>query len=145
MTTVNQIITGAAEEIGVKSAEENLEPADFQVILDRMNDMGAEWADSNLTPAFKEVFNGTDTVDIERSAVGAFKKNLALLIAPAFQAIITPALAGLAASSLQALQASVIHIGPVAYPDTLPMGSGNQCGDDVLDRRFFPQNKVENF
>ena len=145
MTTATQIIVGAAEEIGVKSSESALEAGDFQVILDRMNDLGVEWADANLTPAYTDVFNGTDAVNIERNAVSAFKLNLAIRIAPTFERIVTPALANNARESLQMLQASVVHIGPVAYPDTLPLGSGNECGDDVLNRRFFGQNKVENF
>ena len=42
MTTANQIVNGAAEEIGVKTAEMPLEASDAQVILDRMNDMLTE-------------------------------------------------------------------------------------------------------
>lgn len=145
MTTVLQIVNGAAEELGVKEAESALEAADFQSILNRLNDLGTEWADIGLTPAFKEVFNSTDLVDIDRNAVSAFKLNLALRIAPSFERIITQALATNALTTLQTLQASSIFIGKVAFPDTLPIGSGNECSEDIFDRRFFEENRKENF
>ena len=145
MTTVQQIVDGAAEEIGVKTAEIPLQPADFQAILNRMNDMGAEWADSGLTPAFIEKLNRTDTVNIDRNAVAAFKYNLALRLASPFQRVISDALALSAKTTLQKLEASVIHIGDVAYPDSLPTGSGNDCGSIFTEDRFFPSNSDENF
>jgi hypothetical protein len=145
MTTVLQIVNGAAEKLGVKTAESALEPGDFQVILDEMNDMLAQWADTGLTPAFKRVSNSTDTVDVDDNAISAIKNNLAINIAPSFQRNIQQSLAMIAAKSLQALEASVVFIGEVAYPDTLPTGSGNDCGDTALNRRFFTQNSKECF
>lgn len=145
MTTVLQIVEGSAEKIGVREAESPLEPADYQLILNEMNDMGTEWADIGLTPAFVEVFNEDDTVNIDRNAVSAFKNTLAIRIAPSFERIVTSALAKIADDTLNRLRASVIHIGPVAYPDTLPTGSGNDCGGPFLNDRFFDQNKTENF
>lgn len=145
MTTATQIINGAAEHIGVKTAEISLEPNDFQVILDNMNDMLTEWADLGLTPAYQEVFNGSDVVAIDRNAVSAVKSNVAILIAPSFQKVITPALAAVARTTLARLETSVVFIGEVAYPDTLPTGSGNDCQDSFRDDRFFPTNKKENF
>jgi hypothetical protein len=142
MTTAAQLIEGAAEEIGVKTAESELEAEDYQMILDRLNDLGFEWADSGLTPAFIEVANRDDIVNIDNNARAAFKFTLAIRIAPAFERIVTPALAANADTALQRLQASVVFIGDVAYPDTLPEGSGNDC---LTDTRFFPQNQKESF
>jgi hypothetical protein len=142
MTTVQQIVDGAAEELGVKTAEINLEPADFQAILNRLNDLGTEWADKGITPSFVEVFNSTDTVSIDRNAVAAFKYMLAGRSAPAFQRAVSPTLASLIRSTVADLEASVVFIGEVAYPDTLPKGSGN---DHYNFRRFYGQNKEENF
>lgn len=145
MTTATQIINGAAEHIGVKRAELALQPGDFQVILDNMNDMLTEWADLGLTPAYQEVFNGDDVVAVDRNAVSAVKSNLAILIAPSFQKVVTQALGIIARTTLSKLETSVVFIGEVAYPDTLPTGSGNDCQDSFRDDRFFPTNKKENF
>ena len=145
MTTVLQIVDGAAEKIGVKESESALEPGDFQVIVNEMNDLLTEWSDSGLTPAFKEVTESTETVDVDRNAVSAIKNALAIRIAPSFERIVTQALAKIASESLQRLQASTVFIGEVAYPDTLPTGSGNECSGSFQNDRFFSQNKKENF
>jgi len=145
MTTATQIINGAAEEIGVKTAEIALQSEDFQIILDRMNDMLSEWADLGRTPSFVDVSDGADTVSIDRNAVAAAKYNLAIRCASAFSKIVTPTLSALASDSLKNLQTSVNHIGKVAFPDTLPTGSGNDCPDSFNEDRFFPANQMENF
>jgi hypothetical protein len=143
MTTVLQIVNGAAVKIGLKTAEIDLEAFEFQQILDEMNDMLSIWADKGLTPGFVEVSNSTDTVNIDRNAVSAVKNALAISIAPSFDKIITPALAKIAADTLQALQSSTVFLKRIKYPDTLPMGSGNVCTD--YDERFFPANLEKNF
>lgn len=145
MTTVLDIVNGSAEKLGVKSAESALEAGDFQVILNELNDMLSIWADRGLTPAFKVVTDSTDVVDIELSAVSAVKNNLAIQIAPTFQRVVQPSLALIASTTLQQLETSTDFIGEIAYPDTLPTGSGNDCADVAVDRRFFTQNKKETF
>lgn len=145
MTTANDIVVGAAEEIAVKTAEISLESEDFQVILNRMNDMLEEWADEGLTPSFKSVSDSSDTVNVERSSVAAIKYNLAVRCAPAFQKLVSPELEALAESTLNRLKASVVFIGDPAFPDTLPQGSGNDCPDRFRQDRFFGPNKSENF
>ena len=145
MTTVLDIVNGAAEKLGVKSAESALEACDFQVIVNEMNDLLTVWADRGLTPAFKEVTESTDTVDVDRNAVSAIKNALAIQIAPTFQRVVQPSLALIASTTLQQLETSTDFIGEIAYPDTLPTGSGNDCADVSVDRRFFTQNKKETF
>jgi len=145
MTTARQVVDGAAEEIEVKTAEIALESSDAQAIFNRMNDMLTEWSDIGLTPAFKEVFNLDDTINVDRNAVSAIKFALAIRCASIFQKGVSQSLALSASDSLQRLEASTAYIGPVAYPDTLPIGSGNECGDYFNDNRFFPENQKGNF
>lgn len=145
MTTVLQIAEGAAKRIGVKTAEIALEADDFQTILDNLNDLGTEWADIGLTPGFQEVANDTDVVAIDRNAVAAFKDELAIRSAPDFERNPTQALIRNAEKTYRRLSASANHIGPVDFPDTLPTGSGNDCGDSFHRDRFFDENKTENF
>jgi hypothetical protein len=147
MTTARQIVNGAAEELGVKTAEITLESDDFNAFFNRMNDMLLEWADSGLTPAFKEVFNGDDTIEIDSNARAAIKFALAIRCAPSFQKPITAGLAENARDSLSRLESSTAFIGDVQFPDTLPIGSGNECPDFGFsqDDRFFPGNQKENF
>ena len=145
MTTALQIVEGAAVKATIKTAEIDLEAFEFQQILDDMNDMLSEWADIGLTPAFARVSNSTDTVNIDDNAVGAVKESLAIKIAPSFSKPITQGMVLNANTSRSRLEASQIFIGEVAYPDTLPTGSGNDCSDVSIDRRFFKQNTKDNF
>jgi|TARA_R110000822_G_scaffold95314_9_gene218077 hypothetical protein len=145
MTTVLQIVNGAAIKATIKTAEIDLEAFEFQQILDEMNDLLSEWADSGLTPAFVEVSNSTDTVNIDRNAVSAVKNALAIRIAPQFSKPITQGMVLNANDSKSRLEASQIYIGEVAYPDSLPTGSGNECARTEIERRFYTPNKKDNF
>lgn len=145
MTTARQIVEGAAEELGVKTAEVTLEPDDAQVIFNRMNDLLVELADTGITPAFTVVADLDDEVNIDRNADGAIKFALAIRCATAFKKVVTRDLRDNAKTSMEALERSVVHIGEVAFPDTLPKGAGNDCGDTFRDDRFFDTNKKVNF
>jgi hypothetical protein len=46
---------------------------------------------------------------------------------------------------MDVLLASNSDLGEIAYPDSLPLGSGNQCAGNYTDNRFFPNNKTDNF
>lgn len=134
-----RFVESAAEEIGVKTAEITLESADAQVILSRMNDMLFEWRYLELTPRFEELLNLQQDVAIDPEANGAVKYNLALRIAPAFQRIISPDLRDLANTSRSTLEIITFTPIMVDYPDSLPIGSGNECNRNN-SRRFFTPN-----
>ena len=138
-------VEAAAEEIGVKTAELNLESGDAQSILNRLNDMLFEWRYMFLTPRFEELLNLQQEVDVDAEANGAIKSNLAIRIAPLFQKAITPGLSSLAISTKETHAIITMQPLDVAYPDTLPIGSGNQCFDFNNNRRFYPRIPKENF
>ena len=145
MTTMREVVEDALEEIGVKTAEIALTSDELQSGIRRANDMLLEWADLGLTPSYQEVIYGDDSINVDRNAISAIKYSLAMRLAPSFQKNISQALAMLASETKSALETSSVFIGRVAYPDTLPTGSGNDCQDRYLDDRFFPRNKEENF
>lgn len=147
MTTMREIVEDAFEEIGVKKAEVSLTGDELQSGIRRCNDMLSEWSDIGILPAYEPVLNGDDTVAIERNAIGAVKYKLAIRLAPSFQKPIPQSLMMIANESMSRLEASNMVIN-VAFPDTLPIGSGNECqpnGNGYLDNRFFTENKMDNF
>jgi hypothetical protein len=145
MVTMREVVEDALEDISVKTAETPLTSDELQSGIRRVNDMLTEWADIGLTPGYIEVLNGDDVINVDRNAIGAIKTNAAIMLAPSFQKVVSNALVKIASDKLATLEASVSYIGPVAYPDTLPLGSGNDCGNFYDDNRFFPENKTENF
>ena len=145
MTTMLEIVNAAFEEIGVKTAEVDLTGDELQSGISRCNDMLLQWDDIGIIVGYNEVLNGDDIVNVERSAIGAVKANLSIRLAPSYQKLITPALAAIASGTLDVLMASSTDLSNIAYPDTLPLGSGNQCANNDINRRFFPNNKTDNF
>lgn len=145
MTTIREVVQDAFEEIGVKTAEIPLTDDELQSGIRRCNDMLLEWDDIGIIEGYNEVLNGDDVISVERSAIGAVKYNLAIRLAPSFQKPISASLASLASGTMSVLLASNSYIGEIAYPDTLPVGSGNECQSSYNDDRFFSTNKPSNF
>jgi hypothetical protein len=136
---MREVVQDAMEEIGVKTAEIELTGDELQSGIRRCNDMLLEWEDSGVIAGYSEVLNGDDVLNIDRSAVGAVKYNLAIRLAPSYQKAVGHALVAIAQSTMEAVQASNSYIGDIAFPGTLPMGSGNQYDT------FFPVDETENF
>lgn len=145
MTTMREVVQDAFEEIGVKTAEVPLTNDELQSGIRRCNDMLTEWDDIGIIFGYVPALNGDDEINVDRNAVGAVKYNLAVRLAPSFQKVVSSALASLASGTLNVLMASSADIGEVAYPDSLPLGSGNKCSNNDTDRRFFENNKTDNF
>jgi hypothetical protein len=141
---MREVVEDALEEIGVKTAEVSLTDDELQSGIRRCNDMLTEWDDASIIVGYNPVLNGDDTIEVDRNAVGAIKYNLAIRLASSFDKIVNQALAKNASDSMSRLEASSSNI-IVAFPDTLPLGSGNQCPNINTDRRFFNSNKTENF
>ena len=139
------LVEDAFEEIGVKTAEVPLTNDELQSGIRRCNDMLLEWDDIGIIVGYSEVLNGDDTVNVERNAVAAVKYNLAIRLAPSYQKLVGAALAALASGTIEVLMASSTDLSNIAYPDTLPLGSGNQCANNDTNQRFFPNNKTDNF
>lgn len=142
---MREVVSDAFEEIGVKTAEVDLTDDELQSGIRRCNDMLLEWDDIGVITGYNEVLNGDDTIEVERNAIAAVKYNLAIRLAPSFQKVVGSALAALASGTTDVLLASNSDISNIAYPDTLPLGSGNECGSNDTGRRFFQNNKTENF
>lgn len=145
MTTMREVVEDAMEDITVKKAEVALTSDELQSGIRRLNDMLAQWDQLGIVIGYNPVTNGDDNLELEPAAIAAAKSNLAIKLAPSYSKPITSALAENARQSLDMLRNMNAYIGPVAYPDTLPIGSGNECPDNFLNKRFFDDNKKENF
>jgi len=143
--TMREVVEDALEEIGVKTAEVPITDDELQSGIRRCNDMLTEWSDSGVISGYSPLYFGDDELNVDRSSVRAIKLALAINLASPFQKVISPTLTGLATGAYNSLLASNSFIGKVAFPDTLPMGSGNDCGDFYQNDRFFSGGKEGNF
>ena len=143
MTTMREVVEDAMEDITVKKAEVALTGDELQSGIRRANDMLVQWDGLGIIVGYNPVLNGDDVLELEPAAIAAVKANLAIKLAPSYSKPITNALAENASTSLDILRNINAYIGPVAYPDTLPIGSGNECPDNFLNQRFYDDNKKE--
>tara|TARA_R110000764_G_scaffold111550_1_gene198314 strand:- start:1644 stop:2081 length:438 start_codon:yes stop_codon:yes gene_type:complete len=145
MATMREVVEDALEDITVKKAEVTLTNDELQSGIRRLNDMLAQWNELGIIAGYNPVTNGDDTLELEPAAIAAAKAKLAIRLAPSFSKIVTPALVENARETMEMLETANSHIGEIAYPDTLPTGSGNDCNSYDAGDRFFNQNKTENF
>jgi len=142
--TYLDIIEGALKHLGVLVAETTVTSAETQDGLNDLNDMGEEFEVSGISVGYVSSLDVNAQLELPRSAVAAFKAELALRLAPQYERVVSPALARLAATTRSALLRVTQTNIKVELPDTLPIGSGNEC-PDITNRQFFKQNSIRNF
>ena len=145
MTTAADIIEGALRRLQVIEDETPIEPSEIQDGLEDLNDWGSSHEVGFLALGFIPVESPANTVNIPRGAVGYFKDHLALYIAGQYGTPIPQTLVDSADKTMtRALNAFQQPI-DVEYPDSLPIGSANECDSIIDPEHFFPSNSKENF
>ena len=150
MATALDIITGALKLLEVNTAESAITAAEAEDGLTALNDMMNEWNIDGINVGYETLEDTEDVLYVDLGSIGAMKANLAVYIAPEYGRIVTPQLQMRADKSKKSLRAS-IPLNPAEFPDSLPVGSGNEGnhytadGDssgNLLDSRFYPTNRT---
>jgi hypothetical protein len=150
MATALDVITGALKLLEVKTDESAVTASEAEDGLTALNDMMNEWNVDGINIGYESLEDTEDTLYVNLGAIGAMKSNLAVYIAPEYGRVVTPSLEMRAKNSKKALRAS-IPLNPAEYPDSLPVGSGNEGnnytadGDspgNLRDSRFYPPNRT---
>jgi len=147
--TVGKIVSDALVLLGVRIAESSITSAEAVDGLFTLNDMLAEWMIDGIDIGYEALDETTDKVIVIPGGIAAIKPNLAVYMAPEYSRVVSPALARRANSSKRALRSS-IRLRRTQYPDTLPIGSGNERNNFVADgdkagllrsSKFYPSNE----
>ena len=148
MPTVTEIVTGALQLLEIRTAESAITADEAEDGLTALNDMMNEWNVDGINIGYETLDDVEDEVFVTLGSIGAIKSNLAIYIAPEYGRIVTPGLEVRALRSKRSLRAS-IPLNQSQFPDTLPIGSGNEDnnftpnGDapgGLRDSRFYPSN-----
>jgi hypothetical protein len=131
-----QIVDDALQEILVKAAEVPLEAAETATGLRYLNRMMAMLDARTITLGYTAVSSPSDDVTIPDGAIDGVISNLAIALAPQFKKPVSIELAERAKQGLQAMRLLSSGIGPAEFPDTLPIGSGNE-GESFRSDRFY--------
>lgn len=141
-----EAIEGALKLLGVKPAESAITAVEAEDGLKSLNDMLNEWEGDEIRIGFESVDDVQDELYVDKSLDGPIKANLAVYIAPEYSRPVSAELALRAERGLTRIRAS-IPIKGSDYPDSLPVGSGNESiysgdGDAPGSRggRFYPSN-----
>jgi len=144
MATALHFVERAFSIIGEKADETDIEASEANDALDIFNDMMAEWELAGANLGFAPVKDLADEVRIPRGAFKAVKYNLGVLIGAEFEIAVSPVIIAIANKSRSRMMSIYKRPLTVAYPGTLPQGSGSECGY-LNNDRFYSKVEKENF
>jgi hypothetical protein len=146
MTTALKIASRAFQKAGIKAAETPLEASEIEDALDVLNDLINAWNATGVLKGVSPVLDIGEDLKEPSYSSWALKANLAIMIAGEYGKEVSQSMAIDASQSMNALISASSNLSDIEYPDTLPIGSGNnEQYDNSYDRDFFPENELENF
>ena len=145
MASGADIVNGALRKLGVNPSDSAITGQEMLDGIESLNDMLIEWENSGIVLGFAPIADSANTIRVPRGTEGAIKANLAGRLASDYSKQISPALAAEISASTDNMLRIITKPLDVEFPDTLPLGAGNQCIDISEDQRYFPANNEENF
>lgn len=139
MATVAQVVKAILQEILVQGSEAAFEADEVQDTIFAMNNYMTAQAANGINLGYTVVSNLGDDITIASGALQGLIANVAVMLAPQFDAVVSPSLVSKAKIGLQAMRKLGITIDPTRHPSTLPIGSGNE-GDFFNTDHFYPGN-----
>ncbi len=141
--TANQAVKAALNELIVAGSDAPIEPDEGQDAVLYMNLMMAEFAADGITLGYTDVNTLADTITIPDGALMPMIKNLAVYLAAQFGSQIPPDLAVLARVGKNTMRNLAVKLIPSRFPDTLPIGSGNEHSTYNNDYHFYPDQQAQ--
>ena len=136
METAQTVINDALQEILVQAIEQPLEQVDFAIARRYINRFMNEIAADGVTLGYTMVNSPNDPITIPYGAINGLIYNLALHLSTTYDVAVGPELAVKAANGLRIMTRIATQIVPSSYPDTLPIGSGNEYDSSYNDKFY---------
>jgi hypothetical protein len=136
----NRAIEMALQELIVRGSEAPIQADEAQDAILYMNLMMAELAADGINLGYTEVTDLGDDITIPDGALLPMIKNLAFRLGAQFGVDIPRDLAVMAVSGMNTMRNIGVKIIPSQYPDTLPIGSGNE-DETYNNNRFYPDQQ----
>lgn len=132
-----EIVTDALEEIVVQADEAPIEPSEGRAAMRLLNDMMLSFAARGIELGYTTVSSLGDVITVPLGAIRWMKLQLAIELAPKYDATVTPTMMLKAKDAFQAVLNLAVDISSSEYPATLPQGSGNDY-PGYADNTFYP-------
>ena len=136
----NRAVEMALQELLVRGVEAPLQADESQDAVLYMNLMMAEFAADGINLGYTAVSDLGDDITIPAGAVMSMIKNLSVYLAAQFGATIPVDLAVLAKTGKNTMRNIAVKVIPSSFPDTLPVGSGNEW-DTYQNSHFYPDQQ----
>lgn len=127
METAETVINDALQELLVQASEQPLEAVDFETAKRYLNRMMFEFDADGINLGFTQVIKASDPITVAYGAINGIIYNLAMHLATTFDVPVGPELALKAVEGKRIMTKISTTIGPSSFPDTLPIGSGNEA------------------
>ena len=137
--TAGDVIIDSLQDLVVQASEADLEPSETQAAIRYMNRYMFRLAAGGVNLGYTEVTDLSDPITIPLGAIDGLRANLAIMLAPMFDAVITPALNMAASDGERVMYSLGTKLRELAYPDRLAVGSGNERF--VTDSNHFYPNE----
>lgn len=135
MATALNIVKPALQLILVQASEADLEADEYADTIDALNYMMEALEAEGIHLGWTTVSSVGDTVTVPPGAIRGIYYNLAIEVAPQFDAEIPPTLYKIAQDGMSILRKLGTVTRRMRFPSTLPTGSGNQSS--VMDSRYY--------
>lgn len=140
MATASDIIEGALRKLGVRASETAISDAEMSDGLEDLNDLGES---KRLFPAVASL---TDEIRVPRGLDGALKLVLAEKLMPDYADIqMNPVFQRLFSDAWNDIWRITNGSIVVNFPNTVPLGTGNQDYAYLWDDVFFNEQQAPNF
>jgi hypothetical protein len=145
METAASVIKSALQEILVQASEAPLEADEVQDTITYMNRFMAGLAARGVNVGYTKVSSLSDPITIPDGAIEGLVFSVAKSIAAQFnkQAIVsTIEFREKLRDAMHSMRVLGVNIGPAHYPDTVPVGSGNE-GDYTNWGHYYPDTGAQ--
>lgn len=140
--TAGQLIKDALTELTIQAQEQSVPAIDVNTGIRYLNRMMLMLDGRGVKLGYTLVQSSSDALTTPQGAYEGMMFNLALRLASGFDVAVSPALGANARESLKTMFLLGVSFNNMKYPETLPIGSGNDFGDseDVYSK-FFEGNE----
>lgn len=143
MATATQVAKSSLGWILVKDAIAPLNATDVSDFIFAMNNYMLGLDAEGVTLGYTLVTGPDDEVTIPTGTLRGLIANMAVEVAPSYDAVVTPGLAQIAVDGLKQMRLVGQNIGESRYPSTLPIGSGNEYDSgNSLWSHFYGQDEA---
>lgn len=137
------LIADILSEVTLASAEQPVQPVDSNTVIRRLNSFASELSARGVSLGWTSIQSPNDDITIPDSATDGFIYNVAARLLNSYNMPLTAELERARRESEKTLFLLGVKVKSSRYPDTLPIGSGNEYCDYGGYNKFYPTSEEE--